>query len=252
MPMTSESTVNRVSSGSSSNRSTASENVAPSQRAGARTCTGFKGEFHELATGWQLLGNGYRAYNPVLMRFHSPDSLSPFDKGGLNAYMYCGGDPVNQVDPTGHGFVSEFLRAIKVRPTVTTLSEQAAEIPELLTFTPSYKVQGATLKTLKHADSSNLSKVEQSLSDDILAYEFFNGGRSSLRPLRDAYRAAGQFAKNHMGQPGITKDARKLIKKKLKEISAQPVRSAEGVSPDLRNIEASIRGQGPRPQNLYR
>ncbi|WP_236468108.1 RHS repeat-associated core domain-containing protein, partial [Pseudomonas syringae] len=41
-------------------------------------------------------------YNPVLMRFNSPDSLSPFDEGGLNAYGYCGGDPVGFVDETGH------------------------------------------------------------------------------------------------------------------------------------------------------
>jgi RHS repeat-associated protein len=56
----------------------------------------------ETNIGWYLLGNGYRAYNPRLMRFHSPDSWSPFGGGGLNAYMYCVGDPINRVDPTGH------------------------------------------------------------------------------------------------------------------------------------------------------
>lgn len=62
----------------------------------------FNGELSEPDTGWQLLGNGYRAYNPVLMRFHSPDSLSPFGEGGVNGYVYCAGDPVNLVDPQGH------------------------------------------------------------------------------------------------------------------------------------------------------
>ncbi|WP_095066956.1 RHS repeat domain-containing protein [Pseudomonas sp. Irchel 3A18] len=62
----------------------------------------FNGELREPSTGWYLLGQGYRAYNPVLMRFHSPDSLSPFDRGGLNPYAYCLGDPVNYLDPDGH------------------------------------------------------------------------------------------------------------------------------------------------------
>ncbi|PPA01067.1 RHS repeat-associated core domain-containing protein, partial [Pseudomonas sp. MWU12-2312b] len=42
-----------------------------------------------------------RAFNPVLMRFNSPDSLSPFGKGGLISYAYCSGDPVNNIDPSG-------------------------------------------------------------------------------------------------------------------------------------------------------
>ncbi|GAB7529671.1 hypothetical protein PS3A_20800 [Pseudomonas sp. 3A(2025)] len=65
---------------------------------------GFNSERLDPVTGHYLLGNGYRAFNPVLMRFNSPDSLSPFGEGGLNAYGYCGGDPVNRVDPTGNFF----------------------------------------------------------------------------------------------------------------------------------------------------
>jgi len=63
---------------------------------------GFSGQRMEPATGCYLLGNGYRAFNPVLMRFHSPDSLSPMGAGGLNCYAYCAGDPVNNTDPSGH------------------------------------------------------------------------------------------------------------------------------------------------------
>ena len=62
---------------------------------------GFNGEFRERPQGWYHLGNGHRIYNPVLMRFHSPDRLSPFAEGGLNPYAYCLGDPLNYVDPTG-------------------------------------------------------------------------------------------------------------------------------------------------------
>jgi len=74
----------------------------------------FSGQRIESATGHYLLGNGYRAFNPVLMRFHSPDSLSPMGAGGINCYAYCGGDPVNNIDPSGHAFKSIFSR--RARP----------------------------------------------------------------------------------------------------------------------------------------
>ncbi|MBC3485492.1 RHS repeat-associated core domain-containing protein [Pseudomonas sp. SWRI50] len=61
---------------------------------------GFNGEHRDGASGCDLLGRGRRAYSPVLMRFFSPDILSPFAEGGLNAYMYCGADPVNYWDPS--------------------------------------------------------------------------------------------------------------------------------------------------------
>ena len=65
---------------------------------------GFNGERPDPVTGHYLLGNGYRAFNPVLMRFNSPDSWSPFGRGGINSYGYCGGEPINRVDRNGHFF----------------------------------------------------------------------------------------------------------------------------------------------------
>jgi len=66
------------------------------------THLGCNGQLKEEQTGCYLLGNGYRAFSPLLMRFHSPDSWSPFGDGGLNPYSYTMGDPVNHIDPTGH------------------------------------------------------------------------------------------------------------------------------------------------------
>ena len=63
---------------------------------------GFNGERPDSVSGHYHLGKGHRTYNPHLMRFNSPDQLSPFDAGGTNAYAYCKGDPINHVDPDGH------------------------------------------------------------------------------------------------------------------------------------------------------
>ncbi|WP_296268786.1 RHS repeat domain-containing protein [Pseudomonas sp. UBA6562] len=71
---------------------------------------GFNGEALDAGSGWYLLGNGYRAYNPALMRFNSPDSESPFATGGLNPYIYCLGNPVTLRDPTGHSATGSWGR----------------------------------------------------------------------------------------------------------------------------------------------
>lgn len=61
----------------------------------------FCGEPRDELTACYHLGNGYRQFNPAIMRLHSPDSRSPFGEGGVNSYAYCAGDPVNKYDPTG-------------------------------------------------------------------------------------------------------------------------------------------------------
>lgn len=63
---------------------------------------GYTGQRNDRLTNLYYLGNGYRAFSPNMMRFLSPDSLSPFGPGGINSYCYCSGDPTNNVDPSGH------------------------------------------------------------------------------------------------------------------------------------------------------
>jgi RHS repeat-associated protein len=98
-----------------------SSHLSPNPHSIPRGRLGFNGQWHEPGECWQFLGNGYRIYNPVLMRFYSPDSMSPFGKGGINAYAYCSGEPVNWVDPSGHWSFHALLGlSYKIKTTLVT------------------------------------------------------------------------------------------------------------------------------------
>ncbi|HDS1746360.1 MULTISPECIES: RHS repeat-associated core domain-containing protein [Pseudomonas] len=89
-----------------------------SQGSGLLSLLAFNGERPDPATGHYHLGRGYRQFSPVMMRFSSPDSWSPFGAGGFNAYVYCAGDPTNRSDPTGHfwGIGTFFRRLFGMKP----------------------------------------------------------------------------------------------------------------------------------------
>lgn len=93
---------------------------------GVATHLGFNGMLKERSVNWYHLGNGHRMFNPVLMRFHSSDRLSPFDKGGMNAYAYCEGDPVNFTDPTG-----QFI--LEIRGLFATIENLAGNLENFAT-----------------------------------------------------------------------------------------------------------------------
>lgn len=73
---------------------------------------GFNEERVDPITGYYLLGNGRRAFNPILMRFNSQDSMSPFGLGGVNSYSYCLQDPVNYRDPSGNSRIGRFISGL--------------------------------------------------------------------------------------------------------------------------------------------
>ncbi|MFS0826756.1 RHS repeat-associated core domain-containing protein [Pseudomonas phoenicis] len=62
----------------------------------------FKGEHFNDYSQCYPLGAGRRFYSPVLMRFLSDDVFSPFGMGGINAYAFVKGDPINLSDPSGN------------------------------------------------------------------------------------------------------------------------------------------------------
>ncbi|WP_256573887.1 MULTISPECIES: RHS repeat-associated core domain-containing protein [unclassified Pseudomonas] len=104
---------------------------------------GLNAEHMDPVSKFYILGSGRRFYNSAHMRFNSPDSLSPFEKGGINTYAYCSGDPINYNDPSGsfRGAIlkipprisKEQLR-VAVRNTPTPLfNEQIKQHPEFQT-----------------------------------------------------------------------------------------------------------------------
>ncbi|WHS60959.1 RHS repeat-associated core domain-containing protein [Pseudomonas sp. G2-4] len=140
---------------------------------GLLSLLGFNGERPDPVTGHYLLGNGYRAFNPVLMRFNSPDSWSPFGEGGLNAYAYCDADPVNNIDPNGHSLssflstainwlskIAEYvaIKGVRYLPVygtkVKSISNVRTLISDLTVFDDTYK-EGLRLSMIGHGNKEN-------------------------------------------------------------------------------------------------
>jgi RHS repeat-associated protein len=125
---------------------------------GLSSLLGFNGQRSDPVTGHYFLGNGYRAFNPVLMRFNSPDNASPFGKGGVNPYAYCLGDPMNRSDSSGH--ISKLLLMSGAREMSNLLGYNVKPIENLkrLTagigaFDDSYK-GGSRITLMGHGSGS--------------------------------------------------------------------------------------------------
>ena len=72
----------------------------------------YRGYYFDVDTGLYYLNARY--YSPQFRRFISPDDTAYLDVdtvGGLDLYTYCGNDPVNNFDPSGHS-VLDILAAL--------------------------------------------------------------------------------------------------------------------------------------------
>lgn len=124
----------RVEAGSNLNSRHYSPHGAETGQPG-HTPFGFCGERREPLTGW-IIPAGYRPYDPVLMCFLAPDSESPFGRGGINPYAYCGGDPINRSDPDGHSWQTWVMAgtgiAAGILASVASLGTAAAALGAIL------------------------------------------------------------------------------------------------------------------------
>jgi len=132
---------------------------------------GFNGEQPASATGHYLLGNGYRAFNPVLMRFNTPDVSSPFGKGGVNVYAYCLGDPVNRSDPSGHVSGWAFIARNLARIVKTSRRPSFSAVDDLV----SPGVARPTPRRPHHSDSSMAGTQPASQSTEGIDFIGYHG-----------------------------------------------------------------------------
>lgn len=176
-------------------------------QSGLLSLLGFNGERADPVTGHYHLGNGYRQFDPLLMRFNSPDGWSPFGEGGLNAYGYCEGDPVNRSDPTGHrsnvvmrllkGIANKFgrtpskLRPAKVKNPVTATTASIDSMPPPQSAPVHHHSQPTVLEHLKKQAETDRRKFR---STD------FTGRQTSPKP--GTSRAVG--AVNYSKEPDST------------------------------------------------
>ena len=181
---------------------------------------GYNGERREGQTGWYLLGKGYRVFNPLLMRFHSPDNLSPFGEGGLNAYGYCEGEPINNLDPTGHtlwGNAARLGRRVfgikKITTATPGLDPRFTEPTSIFALNPQSQKGPATLNPITR-------EVARHLIDSKVYYRRLTEGLESINsPVTEKFKALARtaaddadYAIEHLHEIGITKFGAKEAK----------------------------------------
>ncbi|MEN5037383.1 RHS repeat-associated core domain-containing protein [Pseudomonas sp. TWI929] len=135
-------------------------------------------------TGHYLLGDGYRAFIPTLMRFNAPDSLSPFAQGGLNTYSYCGGDPVNRNDSTGHSWWSW------LRPRVPRSAHPGTTQPASLAPSVSTKSQAQFNQQMNERLKQHNATVSANIFESGLAYQ---GRNTNVRVQRISEASSWSF-----------------------------------------------------------
>ena len=166
-----------------------------------RITLGFNGEAYVPGAASYLLGLGYRSYSPRLRRFLAADSWSPFGQGGLNAYCYCEGDPVNFIDSSGH--MPKRVRRVelpngdifKVSKNSAMNSPSTAKSSSNSSLTPSSQAGGHTAhteggltsgETAVRRDSTPTIPKMPTPDSPIASTDSSPAGSRSVSPLPDA------------------------------------------------------------------
>ncbi|MCP8635053.1 RHS repeat-associated core domain-containing protein [Pseudomonas mosselii] len=153
----------------------------------------------EVLTGNYSPGNGHRTYDPELKRFHSPDRLSPFGDGGINAYAYCSGDPINREDRNGrynnslfHGKLSQTVGGMMT----PWLGVDAAALGQMYRTWRVDGADGRPVPTFKQVLLQSAATVSRGVATGFSAVGLFELTPQSAKPR-------SEFNKRDKAQQGI-------------------------------------------------
>ncbi|WP_338582376.1 RHS repeat-associated core domain-containing protein [Pseudomonas sp. MAG733B] len=219
-----------------------------SAESGLSSLLGFNGERADPVTKCYPLGNGYRMFNPVLMRFNSPDSWSPFGEGGLNAYMYCLGDPINNIDSAGHMPFRFLLSEPAVHRPLLQQASIASGVGAIPTPTPLPKTpttnatraipsNSTELKTIPPQTSGTVKppEVTQSLISKIAAQPSTSqpNNANPVNYIGHDQRASGDALNRNSAPTLVIPAPRKTMSSRWDRIDKEPIKF-----PDTRRPKA--------------
>ncbi|AUI86313.1 RHS repeat-associated core domain-containing protein [Vibrio azureus] len=201
------------------------------------TQLGFNGEWLDPILNGYHLGQGYRVYQPSLMRFNAPDSLAPFGEGVHNAYAYCHNDPINFTDPSGHLDIKKII--FGVFGVITGIIGIALAAPSggssmLLAAGIISGVAGIAGSSLQIASGAiDDGKISRQLDMATVAFDVLgviSSGYSAYKSIQNIRWVRAGGALEDVTQPGL---ASQLIKK-LKPSNEYNLQWAQKTNPAMR------------------
>ncbi|MNX77368.1 hypothetical protein D3C86_1089090 [compost metagenome] len=214
---------------------------------GLSSLLGFNGERADPVTKCYPLGNGYRMFNPVLMRFNSPDSWSPFGEGGLNAYMYCLGDPINNSDYAGHMPFKSPVIAIQGKHLLNRalITNRVGAIPPppplpkppTINAIPAILPNSKRLKTIPPQTSGTVkpAQVTQSIISKVAAQPLTShpNNANPINHMGHDQRASGDALNRNSAPTLVIPAPRKTMSSRWDRIDKEPIKF-----PDTRRPKA--------------
>lgn len=172
------------------------------------TLMAFQGEYVDPVSKNYPMGAGYRWLIPTLRRFNSPDSLSPFRRGGINTYAFVSGDPINYNDPSAHARGLAHLHVPRKSNTVNDAGLTLFTNKSLLGKKTLYVIahgsgSQAVVGGQKMANADLFSHVKTSVKDLNTHDDFFMNICTSADPNPSTGQSLGQAFANHFNLEGI-------------------------------------------------